>query len=50
MRLAIEDVLSKGSYRQNAARFAQEIAESNGAARASDEIENLLPERARKAS
>ena len=50
MRLAIEDVLSKGSCRRNAARFAQEIAESNGAARASDEIETLLPQQARKAS
>lgn len=50
MRVAIEDVLSKRSYRQNAARFAQEIAASNGAARASDEIEQLLPEQARKAS
>jgi MGT family glycosyltransferase len=50
MRLAIEDVLSKGSYRQNAARFAQEIAVSNGAARASDEIELLLRGQARKAS
>lgn len=50
MRLAIADVLSKSSYRQNAVRLAQEIAGLNGAARASDEIENLLREQARKAS
>ena len=50
MRTAIEEVLNKGSYRKNAAWFSQEIAESNGAARASDEIETLLPKGARKAS
>jgi len=50
LRLAIEDLLSKSSYRRNAVRLAQEIAGLNGAARASDEIENLLPEQARKAS
>jgi UDP:flavonoid glycosyltransferase YjiC (YdhE family) len=50
MRTAIEEVLNNGSYRKNAAWFSQEIAESNGAARASDEIETLLPKGARKAS
>jgi UDP:flavonoid glycosyltransferase YjiC (YdhE family) len=50
MRLAIAEVLSTEAYRQHAARFAHEIAESDGAARASDEIEKLLPEQALKAS
>jgi UDP:flavonoid glycosyltransferase YjiC (YdhE family) len=50
MRTAIGEVLSNGKYRKNAARLALEIAGSNGAARASDEIETLVPEEARKAS
>ena len=50
MRLAITEVLNTGTYRQHAARFAHEIAQSDGSARASDEIEKLLPEQARKAS
>ncbi|MGN6590468.1 MAG: glycosyltransferase [Sphingomicrobium sp.] len=50
MRLAITEVLNTATYRQNATRFAHEIAESQGSNRASDEIEELLPARARKAS
>ena len=50
MRLAIEDTLNTGSYRQEAARFADEIKGSDGASEAGREIELLLPESARIAS
>lgn len=50
MRTAIGEILSNGGYRKNAARLSHEIAESNGAAGAADEIETLLSEEAREAS
>jgi len=49
-RLAVKEVLNTGSYRQDAARFAQEVAGSHEAAGASDEVEQLLSEKTRKAS